>query len=280
MALSDPLTGSYNGLAFGPGGAVAVAESDGVDDMPELRISDQDNALEGMVRGSDYARRRVCSFKWLLIADTPADLPALRTAVQQACKPRLNDELPLVIANNSRELRCRPRSLKLPRQHDVAQRWIEAVVEFYASDPWWYDVSDSSQDFAIGTPATFFPLFPMRLASSDVFADTTIDNTGDVEAWPVWIITGPATSIVLRNLTTGKLLTIAVPLSAGETVTVDTTRGVKTILTNTGFNAFGLATGNLWPLAEGSNSVRLEMSGATAASTISLRWRRRWMAGV
>lgn len=280
MAVEDPISGSFNGLTFGPGGSVAVADSEGIDDMPELRTADQDVPGEGMIAGDDYPRRRVCTFSWLLIADTPALLPALRTVVQRACRPQVSSELPLLINNSNRELRCRPRVLNIPRQHDAAQRTAEAVVRFDASDPWWYDASDSSEDFATGTLATFFPIFPLRLSSSEVFAVATVDNDGDTDAWPVWTITGPGSAIVLRNLTSGLLLSIAATLDVGETVTVDTRRGAKTIVKNDGTNLFSSSTGDLWPLVEGSNSVQIEMGSATSSSLVNVRWRRRWMAGV
>jgi Phage tail protein len=150
-----------------------------------------------------------------------------------------------------------------------------APVIFRAPDPYFYDISDTlSPDYTIGTPATFFPILPLRLTNSDVFADLTVVNSGDVQAWPVWTLIGPGSAITLRNLTTGKVLTLSVTLGAGESVTIDTRPGAKTVTKNDGSNLFGhLGTSALWPLARGTNQIRMEMAGATTASL--LRFARR-----
>lgn len=149
---------------------------------------------------------------------------------------------------------------------------------FRAFDPFWYDTTTVTSPFTTGTTASFFPIFPWRLASSEVFADATVVNDGDVDAWPVWTITGPGSGLVLRNLTTGKVLSLNRTLLAGEIVTIDTTPGVKTVTLNDGTNLFGLLTDRqLWPLARGTNSIRVELSGATGATSVVLTYRRRWL---
>ena len=145
--------------------------------------------------------------------------------------------------------------------------WQTATLLFHAFDPYWYDVSPIVVSWTLGaTPATFFPFFPLRLTSSEVFADAVVSNGGDVEAWPVWTITGPGSSIVLRNLTTGKLLNLSTVLTAGETATIDTRPGAKTVVKNDGSNLFPdlLSDSSLWPLVQDSNSVRVEMASATS----------------
>ena len=153
------------------------------------------------------------------------------------------------------------------------------VAVFRAFDPYWYDTADRVQTFTAGGTATFFPFFPLRLSSSEVYADATVDNGGDVEAWPVWTITGPGVNPVLRNLTTGKNLSVIYTLTAGQTITVDTRPGVKTVTLDDGTNLFGRlsSTSSLWPLARGSNSVRVELTAATAESDVTLTYRRRYL---
>jgi hypothetical protein len=269
------LTGSYNGLNLGPAGDVAIAEAVGLDDLPELRTTDQDRPGEGMVPGSDSARRRTLAMTLLLIVDTPDLLGAKRTAVQRAFRIQSNTELPLLISNTNRQLYCRPRRLTIDRDFDACWRTTRAEVELEASDPWWYDASDTALDFTLGTPATFFPLFPLRLSASEVFADATVNNDGDVDAWPVWSVTGPGAGLVLRNLTTGKMLSLNRTLSAGEIVTIDTRPRLKTVTLQDGSNLFSLLSGSLWPLAVDVNAIRVEFTGATSASVVSLRYRRR-----
>lgn len=157
----------------------------------------------------------------------------------------------------------------------------KAVVSFRASDPYWYDTSDTIVTYQLsGSVATFFPFFPLRLASSEVFADDTINNLGDVDTWPVWTITGPGSAITLRNLTTGKLLTLTgVTLGAGETVTIDTRPGQKAVYRNDGTNLYGslTSTSSLWNLQRGQNAVRVEMGSATTDSSVRLARRHRYL---
>lgn len=145
-------------------------------------------------------------------------------------------------------------------------------------DPFWYDSATTTQAFTSGTPQTFFPIFPIRLSSSTVFASTTVTNTGDVEAWPVWTITGPGSGLVLRNLTTGKVLALTRTFVAGEVVTIDTSPGAKTVLTAAGASLFSsLTSRQFWPLSSGANSIQVELSAATAASSVNLAYRRRFL---
>lgn len=184
---------------------------------------------------------------------------------------------------DTRELNCRyAAGLELDEtlgdtSTDVYQY---APTVFRAFDPYWYATSDVSQLFTAGAPATFFPFFPLRLVSSEVFADATVNNGGDVEAWPVWTITGPGSALVLRNLTTGKLLSLSTWLSAGgETLTIDTRPGIKTVTGDDGTNLFTTLTADssLFPLARGDNLIRAELIGSNAASSVQLAFKPRYL---
>lgn len=153
-----------------------------------------------------------------------------------------------------------------------------AAVVFRASDPYWYATSDTITEYTTGAQATFFPIFPVRLNASEVWADAQVDNTGDLETWPVWDITGPGQTISLRNLTTNKKLDLSgVVLGSGEVATVDTRPGHKTAAKQDGSNLFPNLVGSLWPLRRGNNAVRIEMSGATTASKVRLARKHRWL---
>lgn len=153
-----------------------------------------------------------------------------------------------------------------------------AVLVFRAFDPYWLDSITDTRSFVIGTPAPFFPILPLRLTSSTVFADVNVDNSGDVETWPIWTVTGPGSDLVLSNLTTGEVLSSSVVLGIGETLVIDTSPELKTLRRGDGSNAYGTlsASSSLWSLVEGANSVRIEFSGATADSLVALSWRRRY----
>lgn len=152
------------------------------------------------------------------------------------------------------------------------------TLMFRGFDPFWYDTTTVTGTFTTGDAAPFFPIFPLRLASSEVFADAVVTNTGDVEAWPLWTVTGPGSGLVLRNFTTGKVLALDYTLAAGDTVTIDTRPGAKTVTLDDGTNLFGsLTSRQLWPVARGSNSIRIEMSGGTDDSSVQIAHQRRFL---
>lgn len=179
---------------------------------------------------------------------------------------------------STREIKCRYKGgLEIS---ESGQIWQKFVLVLKAFDPYWYDSNTIVQTFKTGQPATFFPIFPLRLSSSTVFADTSIDNIGDVEAWPEWIITGPGEGIVLRNLTTGEAIRFThddAKLGVGESLVINTKPFVKTVEKNSK-NIFHTMSddSSLWSLQDGVNSIRLEMSNATEASSIQLSYRPRY----
>jgi hypothetical protein len=55
---------------------------------------------------------------------------------------------------------------------ESGQTWQKVVLVLKAFDPFWYDSTTQVQTFKINeSPGTFFPIFPLRLSSSAVFAD-------------------------------------------------------------------------------------------------------------
>ena len=158
--------------------------------------------------------------------------------------------------------------------------WQKAVVAFRAFDPYWYDAADVTIGFTAEDAPSFFPFFPLVLGAASVFSGLTVTNDGDVEAWPVWTIQGPCDSVTLRNLTTGKVLTLARSLSFGGVVEIDTRPGEKSVtLAATGANLYGdLASGSsLWSLPRGANTVRIEMDGTDGNSAVTMGYRRRYL---
>lgn len=157
--------------------------------------------------------------------------------------------------------------------------WQTVVLVFRAFDPFWYDTGTNVQTFKINeSPGLFFPILPLRLVSSTVFADITVNNTGDVETWPEWIITGPGENIVLRNFSTGEVTHLETALESGETMTINTRPFVKTVTKSDGANLFGTMTdeSSLWSLQEGENSIQIEMANATVDSNIQLTYKNRY----
>lgn len=158
--------------------------------------------------------------------------------------------------------------------------WQRASLQFFCPEPYWKDATTTSgvENYDSDTP-TFFPFFPLRLVSSSIFGTATILNDGHVETYPRWQVTGPGSAIYLKNLSTGEYISLDVSLAAGETVSIDTTPGVRSITKNDGTNLFGQlsADSTLWALRQGSNSIQMEMSSADSTSSFSYSYERRWL---
>lgn len=162
----------------------------------------------------------------------------------------------------------------------------QAVLTFFAADPWWYDDTDTVVTFTTGTGVGFFPIPNpttgsfITLTSSEVFGSASIDNDGDAPVYPVWTITGPGSSIRLVHDTTGDVLDFtddgSLTLAAGDVLTVDTRPGYTRVEVD-GTNVANHLTdeSTLWPLALGTQTVHVEMSGSTGASEVELAYARK-----
>lgn len=180
---------------------------------------------------------------------------------------------------DQREITCRYESglELLERLGETSGPTVQrAPLVLRAHDPYWYAVSDVVVPFGPQQAGSFFPLPPIRLSSSEVFADVTIDAIGDApQAWPVWTIQGPGANVVLRNFTTGKSLRLKIALG-GESVTVDTRPGRKLITRHDGTNLWPAVVmpSALWSLKRGLNAIRIEMASAVATtSEVQLAYR-------
>lgn len=278
--MTATIAGSYNGLTFGLAGDVHVAAAAGLDDLPGVKGDDIPLPLvDGSYPVAEYATPRTLTFEFLVIAADETAFATARDTTVRALRLQRDGELPLVVGE--REIWCRPSRVSTPRDLAFLQRTGSVYAEFVATDPWWRDIGDSAVDFTVSSdPGAFFPmLFPWRLASSEVFAVALVENDGDVAAWPVWTVTGPGSDLVLGNDTTGERLALAHTFGPGESVTIDTQPGAKTVTTPDGSSLFSSLSPDsvLWALGAGATSVQVQFAGATAASRVALRYRRRWL---
>lgn len=178
-----------------------------------------------------------------------------------------------------RDLTCRyAGGLELSEGSETGSWWQKMVISLRAFDPYWLAANATTETYLLGTPATFFPFFPLVLTNSTIYATATVTNPGDVDAWPVWTITGPGSSLALRNTTNDTELSLSTVLSAGDVVVIDTRPGAKTVKRGSS-NLFGdlSSTSELWPLTAGVNALQLEMSGATSASRVQLSYTPRYL---
>jgi hypothetical protein len=251
--------------------------------MPPVSFVEEQIAFQhGTHLRQTHIEARDVDIPLLIKAENEIELRSLVRSITKAFNPlKSNGKLRVLSPNGSqRELSCRY-SQGMEGQEDRDTKgtyWQTVVLVFRAFDPFWYDTQTIVQTFTTGAAATFFPFLPLRLASSTVFADTTIDNVGDVETYPEWIIQGPGENIVIRNLTTGEATSINYSLGLGESITINTKPFHKTVTKNDGTNLFYTLSdeSSLWALAESKNSIRIEMSNSTEQSSVQVSYKNRY----
>lgn len=169
-------------------------------------------------------------------------------------------------------------------QGEAGEDWLHAtlVVQLLCEDPWWRAVTPIADRRGYAGAAQPF-LHPfMRIASAQKLGESVITNPGDVEAWPVWTITGPATSITATNHTTGEAWTLTPDFgdgdSLGDNVAVITTDPptVRGPDGETWTGRLDWPGAVLWGLAPGDNRVTFDVAGADEGTEIAWSYHPRY----
>lgn len=161
-------------------------------------------------------------------------------------------------------------------------RHANLIIQLLCEDPYWRDVAATTDHRAHeASSSTFLNPFP-TVASSQVLGETTIVNSGDVEAWPIWTITGPATAVTATNHTTGESWTLTPDFGAldslGSNEAVITT-DPPTVRGPDGEIWTGLLDwpgAKLWALQPGTNEIEFAVSGSEVGTRIDWTYYRRW----
>ena len=171
---------------------------------------------------------------------------------------------------------------------DFSEEWPMlglTTLGFHAADPYWQDSAESSTAAQLGAGYVWFPFAgswaqqPLVLGASGIFAVATVDNVGDVDAWPVITTIGPGSDLTVRNDSTGEQTHLTGAVAAASTVVIDTSPGHKTVTVD-GANAFGRldATSTLWPLIPGPNRISITFTDSNPTASVTFAWRNRWLA--
>lgn len=159
-----------------------------------------------------------------------------------------------------------------------------------APSPAWYDPRLVTVNFglAAGTGAWDIPwAIPWNIGNSTLDQSTNVVYEGTVAEYPVIIVDGPVTNLVITNVNTGdKLDFTGATISAGQRWTIDLRYGAKTVVDATGVNRIGNLTNDsnldswrLLPSREipgGINTVRVTGSAASTTTQVYLQYYRRY----
>lgn len=161
---------------------------------------------------------------------------------------------------------------------EPGENWLFAnpVLNLWCPDGYWTDTEDTQISRSQPIASNFFSPF-ITVGSSRVLGDTQIDNPGEVEAWPRWVVTGPMTKLTATNITSGQRFALTYPLTAGQQITITTQRPMVRgpgDVNLTGYLDWPAAV--LWPLLPGTNQVNFSVDGAETATRIDMGFRARY----
>ncbi|MFD4608276.1 phage tail domain-containing protein [Streptomyces sp. NPDC058440] len=160
-------------------------------------------------------------------------------------------------------------------------RWVSYGVQLTALDPWFFGDTDVIPSWDVGTSKPFLgpKFFPLTLGKGDVATSTlTVENPGDIEAWPVWTLTGPLRSFKFTGpdkTSWGIKENVGGPdaLATGRTLTVDCRPGYKTLVDDKGKNYFPDldASPSLWAVPAGESIVKTNLVAGSGTASVSMR---------
>lgn len=165
---------------------------------------------------------------------------------------------------------------------ETGVRWQRLLLVLRAHAPYWQDTAPTDLTYRTAAQGAFLSaaFLPVKLTGDTLLGTQTLTNDGDRTAYPVFTIRGPAASFTLANDTTGESFTYEAALADGEVLTIDTRPFVRTVRLENGTNRYAqLSIGSvLWHLPPGPSSIRLDLVGSTAASFVTVSFRRLWLA--
>jgi hypothetical protein len=159
---------------------------------------------------------------------------------------------------------------------DGNETWINWVLSFQAPTPYW--VRSSSESYSLGSGASGRGLIPnlaeLRVSSSQAIGILTVENSGDVNAYPRWQFKGPIDTVMVTS-DTGASFSYNAAILLGSTVTIDTVAG--TVTDELGANKYANLgpSPKLFPIAAGTSSLTVTATGATGDTLISMFYQPR-----
>jgi hypothetical protein len=151
----------------------------------------------------------------------------------------------------------------------AGERWCINAITFGCPSPFWIG-AEVSQTWKAAAGGTFLPILPLVVGASQVLGEVTVDNPGDDVAYPVWTVTGPATSVTLTNTLTDpysgdpamRELVLTRTITGADAIVIDTRERQQTALLNGAIN--------LWP--------DLSDAGSTSSTSVHMAYQPRYLA--
>jgi hypothetical protein len=152
------------------------------------------------------------------------------------------------------------------------QRHVRVPLVFTAHFPFWRSTSAAP---TTAGPTTF------QDGRGAGINNAVWTNTGDVDVWPEFTVTGYVENVEVANLTTGQVWRVMEIIDTGDTLTIETDPARPGVYLN-GALAWNIAgrqvldpISELWPLVPGENVILFRGNTATGAELIgnlTARW--------
>lgn len=156
------------------------------------------------------------------------------------------------------------------------QSWARWVLSLRFANPFW--ISKQSEQIRITGGSNAGSLIPdlaeLRIEESQLTGSITVENLGDVDAYPIWKFQGPLDSITITS-EEGLSFVYDAPILLGEIVTIDT-QAAK-VFDENGDNLYANLgpSPKLFSLAPGSTDLTIAALGSDANTVISLFYQPR-----
>ena len=126
------------------------------------------------------------------------------------------------------------RSLTLRFQDDGTQTyntdpslagWSNYGITLMAEQPYWAGETETGS-WVAGNAVQFFP--NLTISPGGTLASAQLRNPGDVDAWPIWNVYGPTSSVTVGI--NGRNITVPFALLTGQVLTIDTSPRQQTAI--------------------------------------------------
>jgi len=151
---------------------------------------------------------------------------------------------------------------------------LTAVIAGTAYDPWWYGPDTVGLIFGATTARSYLAPYE-TLTPTNTLGVQTVTVAGDVDASPVWSVTGPATSVRVQR-GSGQQWYYPAALLATDTLVVDTAAGTVTKNGTSVIGTLDWSVSTPFTLPPGARTITLTIAGSTAASQVAMSYRPRY----
>ena len=162
------------------------------------------------------------------------------------------------------------------------------AIALRAHEPTWYDPTQITIPFAVLSSAGFsVPMtVPLSVGISTLNQTVSVAYEGTADSLPIFTVLGPVENLAIQNLTLGDSITISGEIPTGDTWTIDTRYGRKTITDQNGVNKIrfyegDLATFRLLAAEDDSasfvNDIKVTGDNANSSTRIVLQYFNRYI---